>query len=391
MEPLVISDSSRHRPRLNELAFELTRAATSLRASLPAGMIGPVCDLVRSMNCYYSNLIEGHNTHPVDIERALAGDYSADRSQRDLLLEATAHIATQRWIDDGGLVSGAATVPSILEIHRRFVSALPEDLGWIEDPNSGKREAVAPGSFRVSDVIVGRHIPVSPGSVPRFLDRWEHVFSRLGSFETVLQAAAAHHRLLWIHPFSDGNGRVARLVSYAMLTTTLDTGGIWSIARGLARQQDRYKQHLAACDLKRRNDLDGRGHLSEEELVAMTAFFLEACIDQVEFMRGLTQPAGLRQRVVGWANEEEVLGSLPPGAARALAHILTNGSLARNEAPEVTGLNDRNARRVTAALQKRGIVAAPTHKAPFAIAFPAALAPMLMPGLYPGLPGRAGR
>jgi hypothetical protein len=40
------------------------------------------------MNCYYSNLIEGHDTHPVDIERALKNDYSKDARKRDLQLEA---------------------------------------------------------------------------------------------------------------------------------------------------------------------------------------------------------------------------------------------------------------------------------------------------------------
>jgi Fic family protein len=386
MEPMLISESSRYRKRLDELVFELTRDATAFRTSLPPGMVAPLCDLVRSMNCYYSNLIEGHNTHPVDIERALAGDLSDDRRKRDLQIEAKAHIATQRWIDEGSLAGSAATVGSVVDIHKRFVSTLPEDLLWVADPRSGRRERVIAGAFRNSDVIVGRHVPVSPGAVPRFLSRWESAYSRLGKFETVLQVAAAHHRLLWIHPFSDGNGRVARLVSYAMLLRPLDTGGIWSIARGLARRQSDYKQHLAACDLKRRNDLDGRGNLSEETLVEMTAFFLETCIDQIAFMRGLVEPTALRTRITNWAKEEERVASLPSKATTALAHILTNGILERQDVPEVTGLPPRSARRVTAALQKRGIITSHTHKAPFTIAFPAVLAPALMPGLYPGFP-----
>jgi Fic family protein len=69
----------------------------------------------------------------------------------------------------------------------------------------------------------------------------------LGKAETIIAAAAAHHWLLWIHPFLDGNGRVARLMSHAMLLEALDTGGIWSIARGLARNVNSYKSHLAAC------------------------------------------------------------------------------------------------------------------------------------------------
>ena len=77
------------------------------------------------MNCYYSNLIEGHDTHPVDIERALKNDYSADSAKRNLQLEAKAHIAVQQWIDEeGGLVTQAASMDGICEIHRRFCELL---------------------------------------------------------------------------------------------------------------------------------------------------------------------------------------------------------------------------------------------------------------------------
>ncbi len=90
------------------------------------------------------------------------------------------------------------------------------------------------------------------------MKRFEEIFSNLGKAEAVLAMAAAHHRLVWIHPFLDGNGRVARLMSHAMLLELLDTGSLWSIARGLARNVQAYKTHLASCDMGRRNDLDGR-------------------------------------------------------------------------------------------------------------------------------------
>jgi Fic family protein len=386
MEPMLISEGSRHRALLHERVFDLTAAAAALKTSLPDGIRQALCDLVRSMNCYYSNLIEGHNTHPVDIERALAEDFSADQKQRALQLEAKAHIATQRWIDEGGLAGHATTAAAAAEIHRRLASALPPDLLVVEDPGTGRRESVVPGALRLSDVQVGRHVAVSPGAVPRFLKRWEEAYSGLRRFEIVLQAAAAHHRLLWIHPFTDGNGRVARLMSYAGLRCALDTGGIWSVARGLARQVDAYKGHLAACDLTRRNDLDGRGNLSEEALAEFTGFFLECCIDQVTFMTGLMQPSALRKRMLDWAMEEERVGGLMPGSAKVLAHILTHRVLERRDVPEITGFDERKSRRLTALLNKRGMIAAPTHKAAFRIAFPAALAPRLMPGLYPALP-----
>ena len=190
--------------------------------------------------------------------------------------------------------SRATAADGLIEIHQRFGELLPDDLLRAEDPETGAKIRVIPGKLREHDVKVGHHIPVSPGALPRILERFEAVYSKLGRTDSILAAATAHHRLLWIHPFLDGNGRVARLMSYAMLLDTLDTGGIWSIARGLARNEGTYKSKLMACDAERRNDLDGRGQLSEEALAEFTLYFLTTCIDQVEFMEGLVQPNRLR-------------------------------------------------------------------------------------------------
>src|ERR1035438_3413657 len=74
MEPLLIGEGSRHRPGLTDLALELAQKNAGFRRSLPESLLASLADLVRSMNCYYSNLIEGHDTHPIDIERALKDD-----------------------------------------------------------------------------------------------------------------------------------------------------------------------------------------------------------------------------------------------------------------------------------------------------------------------------
>jgi hypothetical protein len=102
MEPLLISENSRHRASLTDLALDLTQKSAGFCRSLPASMLASLADLVRAMNCYYSNLIEGHNTHPVDIERALKKEYSADPHKRDLQHEAQAHIAVQQWMTREG-------------------------------------------------------------------------------------------------------------------------------------------------------------------------------------------------------------------------------------------------------------------------------------------------
>jgi Fic family protein len=301
MEPLLVGQGSHHRPALTDLAFELAQKSAGFRRSLPGHLLASLADLVRAMNCYYSNLIEGHDTHPVDIERALNNDYSKDARKRDLQLEAKAHIAVQRWMDGGGLQGQSATVDAIREVHRRFCELLPDDLLWVEDPATKERIKVIPGALRDRDVKVGTHVAISPPAIPRFMQRFEDVYGALGKTETILAAAAAHHRLVWIHPFLDGNGRVARLMSHSMLLDALDTGAVWSIARGLARSIGDYKRHLAACDMKRRNDLDGRGNLSEENLAEFTRFFLAACIDQVSFMESLMKPDELRTRVMMWS------------------------------------------------------------------------------------------
>src|ERR1035438_2093948 len=157
MEPLLIGDGSRHRGALTDLALDLTRKSAGFRRSLPPSLLTSLADLVRAMNCYYSNLIEGHYTHPVDIERALKNDYSQDARKRDLQLEAKAHIAVQKWIDEGSLKGGLAVkAEGIREIHRRFCELLPEDLLWVKDPASKAKLGVVPGELRTRDVRVDR-------------------------------------------------------------------------------------------------------------------------------------------------------------------------------------------------------------------------------------------
>lgn len=133
LEPLLIGGTSRFRGALTDLALELAQKATGFRRSLPESLLKSLADLVRSMNCYYSNLIEGHYTHPVDIERALKNDYSKDARKRDLQLEAKAHVAVQKWIDESGLKGRTLTTEGICEIHRRFGDELPESLLSVED------------------------------------------------------------------------------------------------------------------------------------------------------------------------------------------------------------------------------------------------------------------
>lgn len=382
-EPLMISEGSSRRATLNDLALELAEKSASFRASLPESIATGLADLVRSMNCYYSNLIEGHDTHPIDIERALAGDYSQDPKKRDLQLEAKAHITVQKWIDEGGMEEAPTAPASIIELHRRFCELLPPELLYVEDPETKERVPLAPGELRDRYVQVGRHVSVSPGAVPRFLERLHQAYAKAGRIDSILAAACAHHRLLWVHPFLDGNGRVARLMSYAILRRSLDTRGLWSVARGLARDEQKYKDHLQACDGPRRGDLDGRGNLSEGALASFAEFFLRTSIDQVEFMAGLMQADRLRDRILIWAEEQIRAGELPPKSDIVLKAILYQGKLERGEVDGMLGMSERAARRITSALLKAGAIKSESTRAPLYLAFPAKYAHRWMPGLFP--------
>jgi len=387
MDPMLIAEQAPKRGPLLDLVVELTGRSAGFFRSLPNEIAQSLARLVRSMNCYYSNLIEGHDTHPVDIERALRGDYSQDVIKRNLQLEAEAHIAVQSWIDGGGLPADhVMTTDGIREIHRRFCDRLPPELLWVDSPDGDWRVPIQPGCYRTTDVQVGRHLAISAGAIPRFMERFTQAYGRLGPAGRILSAAAAHHRLVWIHPFVDGNGRVARLLSYAMLFHSVQNGGLWSIARGLARNQSEYFRHLANCDLKRRNDLDGRGTLSQEALIDFTEFFLKTCIDQVQFMESLVQPAGLRERILGWARTEMQQGRLPGHTDRILEALLYRGQMERGDIPSLLSVQDRQARRITADLMAHDLLVSDSPRAPLRLAFPARLASSWLPGLFPDLP-----
>ena len=97
MEPMLPEESSKD---LDDIAFDLISAANSLAAQVNPVVTRSIGNLVRSMNCYYSNFIEGHNTHPREIDDALRKDFSAQPERRNLQKEAVAHIEVQKAIDE---------------------------------------------------------------------------------------------------------------------------------------------------------------------------------------------------------------------------------------------------------------------------------------------------
>jgi Fic family protein len=385
MEPM-LPDDDRH--ILADLATELVAKASALGGRLQPTMRSAIGDLVRSMNCYYSNLIEGHNTLPVDIDRALAGDFADEPHRRNLQVEARAHVEVQRLIDHGQAPSPAVSIEFILWIHSSFCERLPEDLLWVDNPDTGERLRLIPGELRQRHVRIGRHIPPDPQDLAAFLARLVESYhaSRLSKLRQVVAVAASHHRLAWIHPFLDGNGRVMRLFSHAWLRELGIGSEIWSVSRGLARKVTEYKAMLMAADEPRRGDLDGRGNLTDRGLAEFCRFFLAACLDQVTFMDKLLEPAELLRRIEIWCGEEILAKRLPKGSWALLREAALAGEFARGRAAELTGYETRQARTVLNRLIRDGYLISANPRAPVRLGFPMTVLDRWFPRLYVAAP-----
>lgn len=373
---------------LHDLAVEVLRQSAALSAYLHPVTRRSVVELVRTMNSFYSNLIEGHNTHPVDIERALAKDYSKEPAQRALQMESSAHVEVQRLVEERLKKAPDTDICEqefLCWIHREFYDRLPPEFRKVKIPDGGSKEVI-PGELRRNEVTVGRHLAPGWEALPAFLDRFHEAYSdlRLNAVDKVIAAAASHHRLAWIHPFLDGNGRVTRIFTHAFLVRArIDGHGMWTISRGLARNRDAYMAALAGADQHRQGDLDGRGNLSNKGLEGFCRFFLETALDQIGFMKGMLEPDEMMERITHLVDRPGLIGDLPPEAAHLLREVFMRGEVPRGEAGRITGKPERTARRILKTLLDDRLLASDSEKGPVRLGIPARVAGYYFPRLYP--------
>ena len=371
------------------LVAELSAACARLGHGLHTQSSANLADLVRVMNAYYTNLIEGHNTRPRDIERALLGDLDDDIPRRDLQLEAAAHVRLQATLDQLAIndeLPEPASKVFISQLHKDFYSDAPESMLRVEGSNS--TFVMKPGEWRsqsAHDVTVGRHVPPSSEVVERFMQRFSEAYLldsvKIG--QRLMLIPAAHHRFNYIHPFPDGNGRVSRLMSHAMVHWAgIGAHGLWSVSRGLARgleSRSEYSRMMDYADTPRQGDLDGRGNLSEKALQEFTRWFLEVCLDQVQFMTNQFELDRLDARY-----DRLVAGhdTLKPEASALLKEALRSGQFERGQAARITGLPPRTAQRVLQDVIAEGLLASTTPKGAVSLRFPASTLESLFPRLY---------
>ncbi len=387
MEPLLPSGAP-----LAEPALALVREANALGGQLHPITRRSVAELLRAINTYHSNLLEGHNTRPRDIESALEGRLSSVPERRALQLEARAHIEVQRLVEerlDAEPTLRVSDAEFLCFLHREFYARMPEPFRRIRSADGVREHTVAPGQLRSEEVEVGRHRPPAATALRPFLERFSEAYDprRLAGLDAVVAIAASHHRLLRIHPFLAGNGRVARLSTHASLRQAgLGGHGLWTASRGLARNRARYLDALAATDAERWNDYDGRGQRSQAALLSFCEFFLDTCLDQVRFMRGLLELDGLLDRVEDYARRRAAGGlgaRLPSEAVRLLTEALLRGEIPRGGAARITGMSDRTARRILGALARERLLISDTPKGAVRLGLPMHVVGFYFPQLFP--------
>lgn len=357
------------------LAGDIIAGSQALHGATHASTRERLRELLRAMNSYYSNRIEGQGTHPLNIERALRDDFSARPDVARLQRVARAYLEAEQALEalSTGLEPLSATFA--VSAHRAMYSLLDA-----EDRETPDGKVLEPGELRASRVTVGRHEPPGPTHLAPFLKRYDEVYGGPArAEERLISIACAHHRLAWVHPFEDGNGRAGRLVTHAALFPI--TGGLWSLSRGLARKRDEYYERLAGADSPRRGDLDGRGNLSLEGLVRWCRFFLEVCLDQVTFMTKLLDLDGLKARLRALVLIKG--GKFKVEIALPLHHLFAAGPVTRGEFKQLTGLGERTAQGQLALLLKAGLLESSSALGPVRLGFPLDSLQYLFPDLYP--------
>lgn len=370
---------------IRESEMALSRAAGELTGRLPATTRAALATCFEGINSYYSNLIEGQGTKPVEAEKALKAALLAPPTPvaAEKARLAVAHIQTERWMREQlakGPGHGVISPDFIRQLHGRFVSQLPESMREVRG-DDGSAAVNVPGEFRQRDIKVGRHRAPPHAEVPGLAVALAETWAQLP--KTPAHALLAHHRLAWIHPFLDGNGRIARLVTDGMLAVLdLDAGGVWSLSRGLARNRERYYELLDRADQPRAGDYDGRGELSQKAANDFALFMLDTALDQVKFMTGRLHIEQVKDRVARFCAERSTILGRDEREAALLVEAMFMGKIDRSETPRLLGLGERAARKIVAACVEDGLLVSESSRAPLHPAYPVYSAAYLFPQLF---------
>jgi Fic family protein len=393
--PFIPSEQALGASQLPDKAIKLATSSAKLSGNLADETRNTIREYMAVINSYYSNLIEGNKTRPHEIRAAQKGEYSKDTAKRDLQKESVSHIQLQEWVKEQTLDQDGLYSPEFFKtIHKQFYLGIPESLWLLKDRQGEVKGKVIPGEWRTELVNVGQHVPPESDNITSLIQKFCEVYhpNCFAGDKKFIAAMCAHHRLLWIHPFADGNGRVARLFTdEALKIIGLESYGVWCLSRGIARSSDQYKTLLARADNSRQGDHDGRGLLSESHLVNFCDFMLDTAIDQIDYISDLLQLNNIHERIDSYIqarNDERVpgvTGKVKEVAGLILYNAFVKGELERSLAFELSGIPERSARRLIKQLKDDGLLSETSSKSPLKWEIPEHAEPWYFPNLAPGV------
>ena len=385
---------SKHRGELKDLAQEVIIASSRLDGRIAGETAKALGDRLRFLNSYYSNLIEGHKTSILEIEAALNESFSDDDQKRYTQELCAAHVQTERALMLELLSDSPYNICEfdfVGKIHKKFYDQLPEHHQFTHSMGGFTKYPVMPGIIRDKNVSLdgGR---TAHGSDAKKLPQKFQEFSRLydpAQFhgdERLIAAAASHHRLTWLHPFRDGNGRVCRLFSgLYMAHIGINRANLWSLSRGFSRDKQWYMINLQSAD----SPSEAHKGFDQEFFADYCLYFLEVCLDQIQFMENILGLTRIDARIGGYMRGRDkrrgAANPLDPRAGKLLKALFLQGEVPRGEAQSIMGmegLSDRQARRIVSQLVKEGLIYSESHRAPLRIGFPTHVLHYYFPDLF---------
>jgi Fic family protein len=379
---------------LKDMAQQVIIASATLDGRIAKETASALGDRLRFLNSYHSNLIEGHKTSVLEIEAALNKDFSSNDQRRYSQELCAAHVRAERALMQAVGSNPPENICSfdvVGDIHKRFYEQLPARHLFTHGRDGFTRHAVMPGRMRDSNVSLDdgltAHGPPAE-DLPRKYDEFQRIYNHRNFHgdEKIIAVAASHHRLSWLHPFRDGNGRVVRLFSGLCLALAgINLSNLWSLARGFSRAKQWYMTNLRSAD----SPSEDRSGFDQDFFADYCHYFLEVCLDQISFMDNILGLHRIDARIEAYIKDRDkkrgALHPLDPRAGKLLKALFLQGALPRAEVRSIMGMEkqtDRHARRIVSQLTAEGLVKSSSSRAPLEIGFPTHVLRYYFPDLF---------
>ncbi len=237
--------------------------------------------IFHTLESIYSARIEGNNTTIAEyIETKLSEELPSNKNIQEILNMEQAMAFIDEHIKD-------------VFFNRAFVSELHKKVVDQLHPSPDGEGDKTPGVYRTVAVNIARsnHKPPEPIQVTNYMDELFAFISHddAPKFD-LLKIAIAHHRFMWIHPFSNGNGRTGRLFTYAMLVKLgfhVDVGRILNPTAIFCNNRQKYYQFLSLAD-------SGK----DEDILRWCEYVLAGLKDEIEKIDRLLDYKYLRSEIL---------------------------------------------------------------------------------------------